>query len=57
MTRKIGDKLNLEADVVGKYLYNFFQRSLNGESNEVGSTNKGSTGITMELLVNNGFGI
>ncbi len=50
LTKHVGHLLNLEADVVGKYLYHFAQCSKREEANSYQSS-----GVTKELLFNNGF--
>lgn len=47
--RKVGDPINLEADLVGKYLYHFWQRSSEGKDSAPESK------LTRDFLANNGF--
>jgi riboflavin synthase len=48
-TRKVGDEVNLEGDLIGKYLYHFWQRATgNGAEME-------SSKLTRDFLAENGF--
>lgn len=57
LSKKAGDKVNLENDIVGKYV----QKLLNGGnagiygSNEADGSKNGKSRITMEFLAENGF--
>ena len=46
---KIGDRVNLETDVLGKYARKGF------EANEASSGDEPGSGLTMETLIENGF--
>lgn len=49
--RRVGDRVNLESDLMGKYLYHFWQRGVGSsvEGKEVGSK------VTKDFLTENGF--
>ena len=50
----VGDKVNLESDVVGKYVLR--GRAMDGiADDDDGSSNGSSGGLTMEMLAENGF--
>jgi riboflavin synthase len=51
--KSIGSTVNLEADLMGKYIYHFLQRQ--GNSSTVGNKPKGTSGITANYLAENGF--
>ena len=51
VSKGVGDILNLEADMIGKYLYNFWQRHSSGNKDEEKEEGK----ITKEFLTSNGF--
>jgi riboflavin synthase len=50
LKKKVGDLVNIETDLIGKYVEKFFSRDR--------STQKGKTGshINMEMLIEKGFG-
>ncbi|AZR72954.1 riboflavin synthase subunit alpha [Anoxybacter fermentans] len=48
--RKVGDRVNLEGDIIGKYLYHFWQQLNNDEK-----ALEKSSRITKEFLAANGF--
>lgn len=50
--RKIGDLVNIEADLIGKYLYHFWQRGREQENAEAMAQ---PSGITKEFLLASGF--
>lgn len=49
-SKKVGDQINLEGDLIGKYIYHFWQR-LQGNQ----FTSEQNTQISKEFLVANGF--
>ena len=49
LTKKVGDLVNIETDLIGKYVEKFFTR-------DRGSRPEGSTGIDKEMLLKFGFG-
>ena len=49
LKKKVGDLVNIETDLVGKYVERFFTR-------DMGSRPEGSTGIDKEMLIKFGFG-
>ena len=50
LKKKVGDQVNIEADLIGKYVEKFFSRDNAPRDREGGS------GIDMELLIEKGFG-
>ena len=53
--RKMGDKVNLENDIIGKYVEKLMTPGA-GSVNDAGSGDKGSgSGLTMEKLISAGF--
>lgn len=55
--RKVGDLVNLENDIVGKYIQRFYAgaRLDAGADNGSGSKKISETGLSMEMLAMNGF--
>jgi riboflavin synthase len=49
--KKMGDKINIETDMIGKYV----KKLLSGSSSKNDAYPKGQKDITMELLARNGF--
>lgn len=49
--RKVGDVVNLEGDLVGKYLYHFWQRAAGSGT----APKEASSKLTREFLAENGF--
>ena len=50
LKKKVGESVNIETDLIGKYVEKFF--SVNG----AGSKKTASSGITLETLIKQGFG-
>jgi riboflavin synthase len=48
LKKKIGDRVNIETDLIGKYIEKLFSRDR--------SDQKSSPGINLEMLIKNGFG-
>ena len=60
--KKVGDRVNLENDIIGKYVEKLLQGGVQSSwkdaefsGNSGGSQNQRKSGITMELLAANGF--
>ena len=49
LNSKVGDAVNIETDLIGKYVEKFFNR-------ERGSQKDGSAGISQDMLIKHGFG-
>lgn len=50
LSKKIGDKVNLESDIIGKYVKRFIDLSSNNSTNKMKKTN-----LDMDFLIKNGF--
>ena len=54
-SKKVGDIVNLENDVIGKYIDKFMNSKGNRNDKDIGSRHAGSNTITKEFLANAGF--
>jgi riboflavin synthase len=50
LKKKVGDLVNIETDLIGKYVEKFFSRDRSNQKEKTGS------GIDMEMLIEKGFG-
>jgi riboflavin synthase len=50
LKKKVGDRVNIETDLIGKYVEKFFLRKESTQEEQSGS------GIDLEMLIRNGFG-
>jgi riboflavin synthase len=50
LKKKVGDLVNIETDLIGKYVEKFFSRDKSTQKEKAGS------GIDMEMLLEKGFG-
>jgi riboflavin synthase len=50
LKKKVGDLVNIETDLIGKYVEKFFSRDRSNQKEKTGS------GVDMEMLIEKGFG-